>query len=199
MSGWRDIPGYEGLYCCSPAGQVKSLERVVRRRDGLSHTVPERVLAPARHPHGYQQVTLCKNGKKERWLVHRLVAMTFLPNPEGLPCINHKNEVKDDNRADNLEWCTVAYNNTYGDRVERIAEKHRGLRHSPETKRRMSETKKHHMPAEYHRKLSAAARARKATDETKRKISEYAKTRKRHPDGRWSSEICPISLPEGRN
>ena len=198
MSEWRHIPGYEGLYCCSPAGRIKSLERVVKRRDGLNHTVPERVLTPVKHTHGYQQVTLCKNGKKERWLVHRLVALTFLPNPEGLPCINHKNEVKDDNRADNLEWCTTAYNNTYGDRVQRIAEKHRGLKHSPETRRRMSETKKH-MPAEYHQKLSAAARGRKATSEARRKMSEYAKTRKRQPDGRWSREICPVSLPDGRN
>lgn len=181
---WKDVPGYEGLYQCDEIGRVKSLARVVIRTDGHSKPIKETILAPQRHNHGYAQVTLCKDGDKRIWLVHRLIAMTFIPNPDNLPCINHKNQDKTDNRAENLEWCTVAYNNAYGDRVQRCAEKHRGLRHSEEAKRRMSESRKNPSD-ETRRRLSQAAKGRKHTAESLRKMSEYARSRKRGPDGRW--------------
>lgn len=63
---------------------------------------------------GYLQMQLCKNGEPHTWRVHRLVAMTWLDNPNGLSEINHKNEQKDDNRVSNLEWCSRKYNINYG-------------------------------------------------------------------------------------
>ena len=181
---WLDIPGYEGLYQCSDAGRVKSLPRVIARKDGVLRRYPGQVLTPVVHTHGYRQVILCKDGEKKLTLVHRIVALTFIPNPESLPCINHKNQDKADNRSENLEWCSVAYNNTYGDRVQRIADKKRGSKHSAEAKKKMSEAH-HNISEETRRKLSAAARRRITTDATRRKISSYARSRRRGEDGRW--------------
>ena len=63
-----------------------------------------------------------KNGKVKAELIHRLVAIAFIPNPNELPQVNHKDENKDNNCADNLEWCDTKYNNTYGTRLYRAAE-----------------------------------------------------------------------------
>lgn len=79
---------------------------------------------------GYAYVQLWNHGKGKRCRVHRLVAQAFLPNPDNLPCVNHKDEIKSNNNVDNLEWCTYQYNNNYGEisPVERmIAAKKRAL------------------------------------------------------------------------
>ena len=72
---------------------------------------------------GYYSVSLSKNNKSHSHRVHRLMATAFIPNPLNLPCINHKDENKLNNDPKNLEWCTQAYNNTYGMRVGRITDK----------------------------------------------------------------------------
>lgn len=95
---FRDIPGYEGLY------EVSNLGRV--RRDG-------KILKLTKNAKGYFYLNLCKNGIVRKFLVHRLVALAFLPNPQNLPMINLKDEDKTNNAVSNLEWCTVQYNNSY--------------------------------------------------------------------------------------
>lgn len=96
---WRGIPGYEDSYQVNALGEVRNIR-----------TNPPRLLKPWRHPAGYTCVTLCKDKKKTKYLVHRIVAETFLPNPENKPQINHKNGNKADNNVDNLEWCSNAEN-----------------------------------------------------------------------------------------
>lgn len=71
-------------------------------------------LVSSRVSGGYTSVELFENGSSKRITVHRLIALTFLPNPNNLPCINHKNEIRDDNHVSNLEWCTHKYNSNYG-------------------------------------------------------------------------------------
>lgn len=105
---WKDIPGYEGLYQISNFGRVKSFHR------WRNASCPEEYfLKPTIANSGYCQVSLY-NGKKMKFLVHRLVAEAFIGNPDCLPHINHKDENPTNNRADNLEWCTPQYNNRYG-------------------------------------------------------------------------------------
>ena len=72
-----------------------------------------KILKPGKIQSGYLLVSLCKNGKTKKFLVHRLVAITFLPNPENLPEVNHKDENKENNSLQNLEWCDRKYNIQY--------------------------------------------------------------------------------------
>ena len=73
---------------------------------------------------------LCKNGKPKTFQIHRLVAQAFIPNPQNLPCVNHKDEDKTNNTVDNLEWCTHEYNDNYGTHNERVAKKLTGVYNS---------------------------------------------------------------------
>ena len=131
--GWRDIKGYEGLYQVSNYGRVKSLDY-----DG---TGKARVLVSI-YNGNYNVVTLCKHKKHIQYLVHRLVAETFIPNPNNLPCVNHKDEDKTNNTVENLEWCDSQYNNSYGTKGKRISNALKGRTITEETKRKMSEAKK---------------------------------------------------------
>ena len=109
---WKDIKGYEWKYQVSNYGRVKSLNY---RRTGN-----ERLLKPILQPTGYLFVMLCKPLKN--FFIHRLVAEAFIPNPDNLPQVNHKDEDKTNNHVDNLEWCTQLYNLNYGSRNKRISE-----------------------------------------------------------------------------
>ena len=101
----RDIPDYVGIYQVSNLGSVRRIKR---------YKAEPGILRFAKTGIGYLRVCLSKDCKTKSFLVHRLVAIAFVPNPDALPYINHKNEIKTDNRAENLEWCTQKYNNNYG-------------------------------------------------------------------------------------
>lgn len=120
---WRDIKDYDGLYQISNLGRVKNLEKKCLSKNGeYSRTHKEKILKGSKDKDGYLHICLTKNKKEHSRRIHRLVAQAFLPNPNNLPCVNHKNEIKTDNRVENLEWCTVAYNNRYGTKIERSIE-----------------------------------------------------------------------------
>lgn len=104
---WKDIPNYEGLYQISNLGNVKSLcfgARNIRKSNivKLLHQSPNNL--------GYHKVELYKDGKSKMFYVHRLVAISFIPNPDNKPQINHKDGNKDNNTVDNLEWVTSKEN-----------------------------------------------------------------------------------------
>ena len=122
---WKDIKSFEGLYQVSTLGRVRSLDKYIDVKIRNVDKVLKRgkILKPAYDKDGYLRVSLCKNGKRTNFYVHRLVAEAFIPNPLNLPVINHKDEVKDNNYPYNLEWCTDEYNTNYGTANKRRAEK----------------------------------------------------------------------------
>lgn len=73
--------------------------------------------------HGYYIIVLYRNGESKTYPIHRLVALAFISNPDNLPAVNHKDEVKTNNMVGNLEWCSIKYNINYGTRNERCSEK----------------------------------------------------------------------------
>ena len=89
---------------------------------------------------GYFQVWLYKDGIHKQMYVHRLVAQAFIPNPNNLPQVNHKDEVKTNNAASNLEWMSLKDNNNYGTRNQRVAEALRGRQLSDETREKISKS-----------------------------------------------------------
>ena len=131
MEEWRDIKGYEGKYQISDLGRIKSLNY-------RGNTNQEHILKLKEARNGYNQVQLYKNGKGVFYLIHRLVAQAFIPNPDNLPIVNHKDENKENNNVDNLEWCTYEYNNNYGTINKRHSETMKGRKLSEEHKRKIS-------------------------------------------------------------
>lgn len=106
---WKDVIGYNGKYQVSNLGRVKSITRVITSPNRSSLYKLGRILRPINH-HGYKCVFLANSGNQKRNTIHRLVVSSFLPNPNGLKEVNHKNGIKGDNRLDNLEWCTRSEN-----------------------------------------------------------------------------------------
>ena len=112
---WKDILGYEGKYMVSNWGRVKSLN--------YNRTGKERILKAGDNGNGYLEVILFKEGKGKHYKIHRLVAQAFLENSKGYNEVNHKDENKQNNCVENLEWCSRSYNNNYGTGNKKRAEK----------------------------------------------------------------------------
>jgi len=109
---WKDIKYYEGIYQVSNFGNVKSLDRVYF--NGQHNCVRKgKLMSNLTVSVGYNAVNLYLNKKATSILIHRLVAIAFIPNPEKKPQVNHINGVKTDNRVENLEWCTSSENLTH--------------------------------------------------------------------------------------
>ena len=106
----KDIKDYEGLYAITRDGNVWSY----KSNKFLKHVLDK---------DDYHRVNLCKDKKMKTFRIHRLVAEAFIPNPKGLPQVNHKDENKSNNCVENLEWCDAKYNMNYGTRTKRAAKK----------------------------------------------------------------------------
>ena len=104
----KDIVGYEGLYAVTSCGKVWGYKR-------------QKFLKPQTDKNGYLRVGLHKDGKTKKYYIHRLVAEAYIPNPDNLPQVNHKDENKENNCLQNLEWCDPKYNINYGTRTDKVA------------------------------------------------------------------------------
>lgn len=118
---WKPISGYEGIYEVSNLGNVRSLPRYKRGNFDSKVFVEGKEIKKVKNNRGYYIVQLSKENKVKNFSVHRLVATEFIPNPNNLPQINHKDEDKSNNTVDNLEWTTLKRNINYGTRNKRMA------------------------------------------------------------------------------
>lgn len=103
---YTNVVGYEGLYCVSNDGDVKSVHAYLRKPTASVNTT----LKQYKNRYGYMYVVLYKDGKRKIRTIHQLVAQAFIPNPENKPQVNHINGDKTDNRVENLEWVTASEN-----------------------------------------------------------------------------------------
>lgn len=174
---WKDISGYEGIYQVSNLGRVKSLDREIshlnRWGSMQSQKIRGRILTAKASHDNYMDVVLCKGGRSETKLVHRLVAIAFIPNPDNLPQVNHKDENPRNNAVTNLEWCTAEYNSNYGNRNAKLSCSQKGKIVSDETRQKMHE-----------RRLGSGnpMYGRTQSEESRERISKALKGVKRSPE-----------------
>ena len=165
MEEWKDVKGFEGLYQISDIGNVRSLPSTKHYVDGRVRHNKGKVI-PLTHKDGYTEVRLHKphDVKGRIYKVHVLVAQAFIPNPENKPYIDHINTIRDDNRIDNLRWCTAKENSNNPITVK---------------KNRESSFKRFERPGE-REKLSVAHKRFMANPENRKRFTE----RMNNPDVR---------------
>lgn len=127
---WKDVVGYEDYYSVSNFGNIKSLHRVVGSKGGFCQKINGIHKKQTKTTNGYLKASLSKNGKDKTMLVHRLVAIAFIPNPESKSQVNHINSNRTDNRVENLEWVTPSENIRHGCIFGSIKSPNKGIRGS---------------------------------------------------------------------
>ena len=184
---WRDIQGYEGMYQVSSYGNVKRVAHDIEfERQGkicVRHLDERMFSLPKPGKEGYLSIQLTKDGKGKDYLVHRLVALAFIPQIEGKPQVNHKDGNKQNNYVENLEWMDAREQQLHAWSIGLIPESHRaeigeqarlrntGVKFSDEHKKRISESlKKHRRTPEHRKHISESLKGRKVSDEEKERL-----------------------------
>lgn len=178
---WRSVSGYEGLYEISNCGRIKSLERKVQNTPKSFMTKKEHILVPYTNGLGYKMIVLRKDGNAKKFFLHRLVAMSFIPNEEGKKEIDHKDGNPSNNNAENLQWAT---------RKENM--------NNPITRKRTSDSKKGKKASESARRsYSNSMKKRWAEGKMKGVITEESikkmKETKRKNRALYSGENSPVA------
>ena len=168
---WRDVVGWEGLYQVSNLGRVKSLPRCIEHKDGREFFYPSKVIKNQKIGTGYRSVVLHRANIKNQYDVHRLVAETFIPNPNNLSDVNHKDGCKTNNILSNLEWCSRSDNlkHAYKNGLNRV--------HIDEAIKERSRPVIQHAPSgEIIAEYASARKAAKASGYNQGQISQYCRS-----------------------
>lgn len=110
---WKDIPDYENYYQVSSLGRIRSLDRVITRKNKVAQTLKGQIKSNVINDNGYLTINLYKEGFAKCFKIHRLIALAFIKNPSGYSCVNHVDGIKTNNSISNLEWCSHAQNNKH--------------------------------------------------------------------------------------
>lgn len=124
---WKSIVGWEDFYEVSNFGDVRSIDRIVNCCYNSKQLVKGRILSQRPNQNGYLMVSLYRNHQRTVKYAHRLVAEAFIENPQCLPQVNHRDEIKTNNHVDNLEWCDGYYNMNYGTVRKRLSDCHKDM------------------------------------------------------------------------
>lgn len=120
---WKPVVNYKGYYEVSNKGSVRSLDRMIASKNGSTAKIKGKILKQS-NVYGYLKITLSKDGMTHDYQVHRIVASAFIPNLKNKPQVNHINEIKTDNRVENLEWMTAKENINHGTAISRRVAKY---------------------------------------------------------------------------
>ena len=155
MEKWKEVKGYEGFYEVSNYGRVKSVPRYVDTTMNCRHYVST-ILTPSHNNAGYSLVNLAKNGKIKTQRIHILVAEAFIPNEDNKPCVDHINGIRDDNRVENLRWCTYKENSNFDLAKQHLTESHKNQTNENLMKVVCQYTKEGELVGEYQSSKDAA-------------------------------------------
>lgn len=131
---WRSVVGYEGLYEVSNFGRIKGMEKI-RTAKGGSYIRNEQIIIQSIHHNGYKVIGMTKNGKRKSFESHRIIAMSFLPNPDNKAEVNHINLDRGDNSLENLEWTSRRENLSHGFKNKICSSQYRGVAYNKNTKK----------------------------------------------------------------
>lgn len=199
---WKDIKGYEGYYQISNMGNIRSVDKyVVNNKNGSLAFKKGKPLKPQKQNSGYLYISLSREDKRKNFLIHRLVAEAFIPNPDKLEQVNHKDENKHNNNIENLEWCTQAYNLNYGTAIERRVSKLIGRKVPQEViDKCIAKRIGTHHSEETKEKIRQALTGLKRSEESLKRISaarkEYYKTHENPNKGRHHNEESKRKMSE---
>lgn len=116
---WKDVPGFEDSHQVSNLGRIRAKDRYIKCKHGSVSLKKGKILKPVVCKNGYLEAQFTVNNVRKVFLLHRLVAMVFIDNPNNYPEVNHLDEDITNNKINNLEWCSSKYNANYGTRNER--------------------------------------------------------------------------------